>query len=139
MNEQQYFVLINYILIVNTLWVAGFGTLCFVWSGIARTATKKTIFAAIGGALFSYVFLRLIVAFLPANLYLLLLVGVLHGLMMATMFGAFCMVTLIAKKRGKEVEIAEQCREEACATPAAERWNSVEEKLLSFGREAGWL
>jgi len=146
MDQATYFSLINYILIVNTLWIVGFAGLCFLWTAIAKTSLKKTIFAASGGGLLAFVFLRITVVFMPTNLPMLLMIGVLHGIMMALMFSVFGMVTMMVKKRQKEFLKEEACRKEASHSSEVERWDRVEEKLDLFGKElfaagknTGWI
>lgn len=139
MTQEEYFVLINYFLIANTLLVAGFSTVCFCWTGIARTPVKKTIFAGCGGALLVFVAIRIFVALLPTNLPLLVLIAVLHTIMTSVMLGIQILITLTVRKRQKEMDADERCRNEACKTPNAERWDVMEEKMLAFGRDAGWL
>lgn len=137
-DEAQYLRIINIMLLVNTVWVLGYAVLCFHWATIARTGAKKMIFGGFGGALGAFVMLRIAVAILPTNLDLLLLIGVLHGLMMAIMFTALAMVTAIVKRRAKEVELAEKCRREACVSPLAQDFDDFQSKLIEFGREHGF-
>lgn len=139
MDQQTYFEVVNYILVFNTLPVLVVGVLCMWWTQIARTAFKKTIFAAFGGALFVFVILRLLVALiLPSNMELLVLVGVLHGIGMTINAGVLLIATVIVHRRTHEMEIADQIREAANNTPAVKRLASVEDDLISFGRKQGW-
>ncbi len=138
-NEAQYFTLINWLMGANTIPVIGFAVLCFVWAGIARTPSKKSVFSAAGGMLILFVVLRVAVIMLPTNLVLLVIIGILHGVMMIIMFGVFMVVTTVVRRARKEMQLAEQCRKEACESPAVQKWNAVESKLLALGREAGWL
>lgn len=139
MNEEAYFQTINYVMLFNTLPVIGYVVLCCIWAFIARTPAKKVLLGGMAGFLIFTIILRVLVIMLPANLTLLLLIGILHGIMLFIMFGVFLIVTMIVLKRTREMDLAEKCRAEACSVPAQEQWDSLGEKMYEFGRKAKWL
>lgn len=140
MSEEQYWGLLNYLIVFNTIPSIVNAALCLVWAfSITRAASKQVVFAMFAGIMFSAVLLRIGVTLLPQNLTLIVLIGVVNGINGIIQSAIFITVTFVVRKRMKEFDEAAKCRGEACKTPQAEKFDAFESRMFSIGQRYGLM